>query len=76
MLTTEEIKIFIDEDSASMKKKFARTGERYFDGDHDILQYRVFYYNADQFPWFPVLQTLWQRQDSGLGWGLRTTQKL
>lgn len=47
MLTTEEIKMFIDEDSASMKKKFARTGERYFDGDHDILQYRVFYYNAD-----------------------------
>lgn len=47
MLTTEEIKMFIDEDTASAKKHFARTGERYFDGDHDILQYRVFYYNAD-----------------------------
>lgn len=47
MLTTDEIKMFIDEDNASVKKHFARTGGRYFDGDHDILQYRVFYYNAD-----------------------------
>lgn len=47
MLTTEEIKMFIDEDTASTKKHFARTGERYFDGDHDILQYRMFFFNAD-----------------------------
>lgn len=47
MLTTEEIKIFIDEDTASVKKSFARVGERYFDGDHDILKYRMFYYNSD-----------------------------
>lgn len=47
MLTTEEIKMFIDEDTASVKKSFARTGERYFDGDHDILKYRMFYYNSD-----------------------------
>lgn len=47
MLTTDEIKLFIDEDSASMKKHYARIGERYFDGDHDIKQYRLFYYNAD-----------------------------
>lgn len=47
MLTKEEIKMFIDEDSASHKKHFARTGERYFDGDHDILNYRWFYYNSD-----------------------------
>lgn len=47
MLTTDEIKMFIDEDNASVKKHFARIGERYFDGDHDILRYRVFYYNAD-----------------------------
>lgn len=39
--------MFIDEDNASVKKHFARIGERYFDGDHDILRYRVFYYNAD-----------------------------
>lgn len=47
MLTTEEIKLFIDEDAASVKKHFARTGERYFDGDHDIKHYRMFYFNAD-----------------------------
>lgn len=47
MLTTDEIKIFIDEDAASTKKAFAKVGERYFDGDHDIKQYRLFYYNSD-----------------------------
>lgn len=47
MLTTEEIKMFIDEDNASMKKHFARIGERYFDGCHDIKNLRLFYYNSD-----------------------------
>lgn len=47
MLTTQEIKQFIDEDNASMKKKFARTGQAYYDGNHSILDYRLFYYNAD-----------------------------
>ena len=47
MLTVEEIKMFIDEDAASVKKHFARIGERYFDGDHDIKNYRMFYFNSD-----------------------------
>lgn len=47
MLSTDEIKMFIDEDAASMKKAFAKTGERYYDGDHDIRNYRLFYFNAD-----------------------------
>lgn len=47
MLTTDEIKLFMDEDAASTKKHFARTGERYFDGDHDIKKYRLFFFNAD-----------------------------
>lgn len=47
MLTREEIKLFIDEDAASAKKNYARIGERYFNGDHDIKQYRLFYYNSD-----------------------------
>ena len=47
LLTKEEIKLFIDEDVASTKKHFARMGERYFDGDHDIKKLRLFYYNAD-----------------------------
>lgn len=47
MLTVDEIKLFIDEDAASTKKHFAKIGERYFDGDHDIKHYRMFYYNSD-----------------------------
>lgn len=47
MLTLEELKTFIDEDAASTKKRFAREGERYYDGDHDIKGYRLFYYNTD-----------------------------
>lgn len=47
MLTTAEIKMFIDEDNASAKKNYARIGERYFDGDHDIKSYRMFYFNSD-----------------------------
>lgn len=47
VLTTDEIKVLIDNDKTSDKKQFARTGERYYDGDHDIKKYRLFYYNAD-----------------------------
>lgn len=47
MLTKEEIKQFLDEDSASMLKKNARIGQKYYEGKHDILGYRMFYYNAD-----------------------------
>lgn len=47
MLTEAEIKQFIDEDNASRKKKRARTGARYYDGNHDIKDYRLFYYDAD-----------------------------
>ena len=47
MLSTEEIKQFITDDSTSEKKAFARKGQAYYEGDHDIKQYRLFYYNAD-----------------------------
>ena len=47
MLTVEEIKRFIDEDAASDKKRFARKGQAYYEGDHDIKDYRLFYYNSD-----------------------------
>lgn len=47
MLSEAEIKQFIEEDNASDKKRRAREGQRYYEGDHDILQYRIFYYNAD-----------------------------
>ena len=47
MLTVEEIKQFIEEDALSAKKRFARKGAAYYDGDHDIRDYRLFYYNSD-----------------------------
>lgn len=47
MLSAEEIKRLIDDDSTSERKRFAKIGQRYYEADHDILQYRIFYYNAD-----------------------------
>lgn len=47
MLTTAEIKQFIEDDATSEKKRFARKGQAYYDGINDIKQYRLFYYNAD-----------------------------
>lgn len=47
MLTEEEIKTFMERDSSSMRKKMAKVGQRYYDAEHDIMDYRMFYYNAD-----------------------------
>lgn len=47
MLKVEEIKRLIEEDTLSDKKQRAAEGQRYYDAEHDILQYRMFYYNTD-----------------------------
>ena len=47
MLSVEEIKKFIDDDRNSEKKKLAAIGQKYYDAEHDILQYRLFYYNHE-----------------------------
>ena len=47
MLKPEEIKALIDNDRASKRKQLARMGDRYFNGDHDIKKYRIFFINAD-----------------------------
>ena len=47
MLTTNEIKRLIDDDIISDKKRRANEGQRYYDAEHDILNYRMFYYNTD-----------------------------
>lgn len=47
LLSVEEIKFFIDEDAMSERKSQAKVGERYYDGEHDILRYKLFYYDAD-----------------------------
>lgn len=47
MLTIDEIRQFIQDDAASDRKLFARKGQAYYEADHDIKQYRLFYYNSD-----------------------------
>lgn len=47
MLKIEEISQFILDDASSDKKKRARNGQKYYEGRHDILDYRLFYYDAD-----------------------------
>ena len=47
MLTESEIKKFIADDLASTKKRLAGIGQRYYEGEHDILKNRLFYFNAD-----------------------------
>lgn len=47
MLTEAEILKFIGEDKSSPKKRLASIGQKYYEAEHDILQYRMFYFNAD-----------------------------
>ena len=50
MLTINEIKTFIDNDRSSTKKKLAGIGQRYYEADHDIRNYRIFFINAEGKP--------------------------
>lgn len=47
MLTVSEIKTFMDSDAASNKKRLAKVGLRYYEGNHDINNYRIFFFDAD-----------------------------
>lgn len=47
MLTISEILTFIQNDNASTKKQKAREGLRYYEADHDIKNYRIFFFDAD-----------------------------
>ena len=47
MLSISEIKKFIEEDMNSEKKRLASVGMRYYEAEHDILKYRMFYFNTD-----------------------------
>ncbi len=47
MLTVQEIKHFIDIDAASRKKQLAKIGVRYYESDHDIKNFRIFYVDSD-----------------------------
>lgn len=47
MLTEQEILNLIDEDLSSEKKRNAKIGQKYYEGEHDILNYQIYYYDAD-----------------------------
>lgn len=47
MLKPQEIYQLIQSDTLSESKRLARTGQKYYDGEHDILNYKLYYYNAD-----------------------------
>lgn len=47
MLKPEEIQSFINDDKVSEQKRRARVGKKYYEGKHDILNYKLYYYNAN-----------------------------
>ena len=47
MLSIQEIKSFIENDYNSKKKTFARIGQRYYEADHDIRSYKVYFINSE-----------------------------
>lgn len=47
VLSTTEIAQFIKDDIVSDKKRFARKGQDYYEGNHDILNYKLYYMDAD-----------------------------
>lgn len=46
-LKIEEIGRFIDNDKSSHKKMLARKGQAYYEGQHDIKDYKMYYVDAD-----------------------------
>lgn len=47
MLKPEEIKTLIENDRVSKKKQLAKIGQKYYEGEHDIKGYRIFFIDAD-----------------------------
>ncbi len=47
MITTDEIRRFMDSDASSTKKRLAKEGMNYYEGNHDIRHYRIFYIDAE-----------------------------
>ena len=47
MLKIQEIKDLITYDKTSERKRLARIGDDYYNGTHDIKNYRIFYYDGD-----------------------------
>ncbi|MEG1906841.1 MAG: phage portal protein [Gordonibacter sp.] len=46
-LSTKQLEDIIARDASSARKAQAKLGERYYDGDNDIMSRRIFYFDAD-----------------------------
>lgn len=46
MLTTNEIKTIINREKSSKFQRSARIGKKYYNGEHDINDYRIYYFDA------------------------------
>lgn len=47
MLSTQAIKTLIDNDAVSARKQQARVGVKYYEAEHDIKNYRIFFMDAN-----------------------------
>lgn len=47
MLSVDEIRTYIDNDKTSRKKMHAAEGLRYYEGEHDIKNNRIFFFDAE-----------------------------
>ena len=47
MLTAEKISAIITADASDPLKRQARVGQRYYEGNHDIKQYKLYYRDRD-----------------------------
>lgn len=47
MLSVEDIRSFIENDLSSPKKQYAEIAQRYYEAEHDILGYRIFFFDAE-----------------------------
>lgn len=47
MLTIQNIKEIINNEKSSSFQRFARTSQNYYEGNHDIKDYRIYYYDAN-----------------------------
>jgi SPP1 family phage portal protein len=47
ILSVQEIQTLITNDIGCEKKRLAKVGQRYYEAEHDIREYKVFYFNDD-----------------------------
>ena len=47
MLTVEAIRTYIDNDVGNHKKQLAKVGQRYYEADHDIRQFKILFLDKD-----------------------------